>query len=257
MNLLKDFMPKGLLAAAAILAMTATTACSDDDSETEQTSSVSNDDNGQDSNGEGQNGDNGQSGNTNTAPAHVVAVDLGLSVKWANCNVGASAPEDIGGYYAWGETEEKDSYTWENYKWCNGTDKTITKYCSRDDYGTPDGRPARLEPDDDVAHVKWGGTWRMPTWSEFEELFGCSWGWTTVNGVYGYRITSQTTGNSIFLPSECYYVNGKLINPITQYWSSTGRKNDCGAYYLWMSYAAHAESTMSRCEGSLIRPVAE
>ena len=62
-------------------------------------------------------------------------VDLGLSVKWATCNVGATRPEEYGGYYAWGETEEKDNYDWSTYKWCNGSYDTMTKYCTNSDYG--------------------------------------------------------------------------------------------------------------------------
>ena len=94
-------------------------------------------------------------------------VDLGLpsGLKWATCNVGASSPEVYGGYYAWGETEEKSSYSWSTYKWCNGSYDTMTKYCTSSSYGTVDNKTT-LDPQDDVAHVKWGGRWRMPTLEE-------------------------------------------------------------------------------------------
>ena len=127
-------------------------------------------------------------------------VDLGLSVKWATCNMGASSPEEYGDYYAWGETETKSTYDWNTYKWCKGSENTLTKYCTDSDYGTVDNKTV-LDPEDDVAHVKWGGNWRMPTDAEIEELReNCIWKWTTQNGKNGYKVTSKKNGNSIFLP---------------------------------------------------------
>ena len=130
------------------------------------------------------------------------AIDLGLpsGTKWANMNVAASTPEEYGGYYAWGETEEKDNYSWSTYKWCRGSYDTQTKYCTDSSYGTVDNKTV-LDPEDDVAHVKWGGTWRMPTLDEQKELLNkCTWNWTTQNGVNGYKGTGPN-GNSIFLPA--------------------------------------------------------
>lgn len=93
-------------------------------------------------------------------------IDLGLSVKWATCNVGAYAPEDRGNYYAWGETEiqsapssywESSEYTWDWYSWCfEGKYDDLTKYCTDSSYGRPDNKTT-LELSDDVAHVEWGG----------------------------------------------------------------------------------------------------
>lgn len=109
-------------------------------------------------------------------------VDLGLSVGWASYNVGAGLPEDYGCYYAWGETEEKDSYYWDNYKYGNGTYEKMTKY-NRDD------SIISLEPEDDVAHVKWGGKWRIPSVAEFKELIdSCDWTKKKLNGVDGYEV---------------------------------------------------------------------
>ena len=130
-------------------------------------------------------------------------VDLGLpsGIKWATCNVGASAPEEYGGYYAWGETETKDDYGWDTYKWCKGSEDTMTKYCTQSKYGTVDNKTV-LDPEDDVAHVKWGGNWRMPTLDDLQALhLLCTWTWTTQSGTNGFKVTSNSNGNSIFLPA--------------------------------------------------------
>ena len=151
-------------------------------------------------------------------------VDLGLpsGLMWAAYNVGASKPEEYGGYYAWGETEEKENYTWSTYKWCNGSYDTMTKYCTNSSYGTVDNKTT-LDLEDDVAHVEWGGSWRMPTKAEQDELRNnCTWQWTTQNGVKGYKVTSKTNGNSIFLPAAGYRYATDL-NDIGKgdYWSSS------------------------------------
>ena len=150
-------------------------------------------------------------------------VDLGLSVKWATCNVGANSPEEYGSYYAWGETEEKSNYYWDTYKWCNGSSSKMTKYCTSSSYGTVDNKTV-LDLEDDVAHVKWGGSWRMPTLEEQKELKNnCTWEWTTQNGVEGYKVTSKTNGNSIFLPAAGYRRGTYLFDSGSEgdYWSSS------------------------------------
>lgn len=96
-------------------------------------------------------------------------VDLGLSVKWATINVDAVTPTGIGGYFGWGEIERKGSCFWDSYKYCNGTSKVMTKYCTNPSYGTVDGK-RHLDTTDDLASVKWGGNWRTPTAEEFQEL---------------------------------------------------------------------------------------
>ena len=127
------------------------------------------------------------------------AVDLGLSVKWAMMNVGASCPEEYGGYYAWAETAEKSTYSWENYKYCNGTDDSLTKYCLSSAYGTVDGK-REIEPMDDAARKNMGNVWRIPTKDEMDELIeSCDWTVERMNGVQGYRVTGPN-GNSIFMP---------------------------------------------------------
>ena len=135
-----------------------------------------------------------------------VAVDLGLSVKWASFNVGASAPKEYGDYFAWGETEPKEDYCWETYKWCMGSQSTLTKYCNYSGYGYNGftDNKTELDPEDDAATVNWGENWHMPTYNELNELkTQCTWTWTTQNGVSG-RLVTGPNGNSIFLPAAGY-----------------------------------------------------
>ena len=189
------------------------------------------------------------------------AIDLGLpsGTKWANMNVGASTPEDYGGYYAWGEIEEKENYSWSTYKWCNGSDDTMTKYCTSSSYGTVDNQTV-LDPEDDVAHVKWGGSWRMPTLDEQKELLNkCTWTWTTLNGVKGYKVTGPN-GNSIFLPAAGYRggtgVDGRGSGG--GYWSSSLYSNSSyRAYYLYFNSGYHDWGNSSRYNGRSVRPVSE
>ena len=178
------------------------------------------------------------------------AVDLGLSVKWASCNVGATAPEEYGGYYAWGETEEKNSYFWSNYKYYNNTYNTCTKYIPSSSYGTVDDKTT-LEPEDDVATVKWGGNWRMPTLDEIKELINnCTWEWTTLNGVNGYRVTGPN-GNSIFLPATGWHSGAEVSNQgsVGAYWSSVDSSHLAFSSdrYLWIVH--------KRYKGLSVRPV--
>ena len=156
-------------------------------------------------------------------------VDLGLSVKWATCNVGASKPEEAGCHYAWGELEEKDNYIVENYKFYESDDyHHINKYNGNSFDGFIDDKMI-LDPEDDVAHVKWGGKWRMPTAEEWEELIeDCAWEWVEVNGMGGYRITGKKPGykdRSIFLPASGSYLRMEnefdLFGNRGDYWSSS------------------------------------
>ena len=190
---------------------------------------------------------------------HIHAVDLGLSVKWACCNVGATSPEDYGGYYAWGETEEKSDYSWSTYKWCNGSYDTMTKYCTQSSYGTMDNKTT-LELSDDVAHVKWGGSWRMPTLDEIKELiYDCSWSWTTQNGVNGYKVTGPN-GNSIFLPAAGYRNDDDVSRrgSYGYYWSSTLYSSDSNyANGLYFYSGRHGWYGNRRYFGHTVRPVTD
>lgn len=111
------------------------------------------------------------------------AVDLGLSVKWADVNLGSSAPEEFGYYFAWGETKTKNSYTEANYVFLKGESESGEIVC--EDIGLDIAGTTY-----DVAKAMWGGEWRMPTEKEFNELHEkCKWEWTNVHGINGYKIT--------------------------------------------------------------------
>lgn len=187
-------------------------------------------------------------------------VDLGLSVKWATYNIGATTPEGYGDYFAWGETTPKEVYDWSTYKWCNGDDHSMTKYCTSSNYGTVDNK-TMLELSDDAARVNWGGSWRMPTLSEIKELINrCIWTPTTLNGVNGYKVTRN--GNSIFIPtagfrSGSYNYN---VNKYAVYMTSIGNSiyNDQAARMEGNPDANNlTTSSRSRDTGCSIRPVCE
>lgn len=190
---------------------------------------------------------------------HVHAVDLGLSVKWACCNVGATKPEEYGGYYAWGETEEKSYYDWDTYKWCNGSYDSMAKYCTYGNKGRVDNKTV-LDPDDDVAHVKWDGSWRMPTADEIKELNDkCSWTWTTLNGVNGCMVTGPN-GNSIFLPAAGYRSGSGLIHrgKGVRFWSSSLNDSISDfAYGLLFHGDRHDCYSYFRYDGISVRPVSK
>ena len=192
------------------------------------------------------------------------SVDLGLSVKWATCNVGANKPEEYGDYYAWGETEPKDFYFWDTYKYCDGTYNSLTKYTDSA-YGK-DGfsdNKSVLDPEDDVAHVKWGGNWRIPTKEELEELrTKCTWTSTTLNGVKGYSVTSNVDGytdRSIFLPATGMRIRQWTENTDTigRFWgNSIVTGDDYDAVYLDFDFSrGPGRFSIIRCFGQCVRPV--
>ena len=187
-------------------------------------------------------------------------VDLGLSVKWGTCNVGASKPEEYGNHYAWGETETKSDYSWDTYKWSKN--HYLTKYCkwSESGYeGFTDNR-STLEPEDDAAHVVWGGDWRMPTSEEIEELITeCTWTWTKIDDIKGYRITSNKPGytdRSIFLPAAGYYEDTELKNQNENgHYLSSSMTNltDSRIISFWSTNFGSAFG--NRLSGQSVRPV--
>ena len=149
-------------------------------------------------------------------------VDLGLpsGTLWATMNIGSSKPEEYGDYFAWGETKRKDVYEWSTYKWCEGTDSTMTKYCIHSNYGTIDNK-TELEPEDDAAYVNWGPLWRTPTAEQQQELIDhCSWIVTTSNGKRIIKVTGPN-GNSMLLPATGY-VTDSWVHNVSEwgyYWS--------------------------------------
>jgi len=174
-------------------------------------------------------------------------VDLGLSVYWCSCNVGAESPEEYGDYYAWGETKPKSSYSQNNYSYY---DKDKTQYINIGDdiAGT----------EYDAATVNLSSDWRMPSKTEMEELVSkCEWEWTQINGINGYKVTGPNS-NSIFLPAAGYKVYGDMgkKNEWLEYWTSTLRPNlNVNAYDLLKTSGSYSISSLERWYGLSIRPV--
>ena len=218
-------------------------------------------------------------------------VDLGLSVKWATCNVGASEPEDYGDYFTWGETEpyyesgyaQEDpqthwksgkssyngfsgGYNWVIYKYSKTGLSNLTKYCNKSSYGYNGFTDSKtvLDPEDDAAYVNWGGDWRMPTKDEFDELRNndnCTWTRTTMNGVNGYKVVSKKSGyagNYIFLPAAGFRTDLKLLGVGSggYYWSSSlGTDYPYYAYLLNFGSSDYDTSGNYRGVGRSVRPV--
>jgi uncharacterized protein (TIGR02145 family) len=175
-------------------------------------------------------------------------VDLGLSVKWATCNLGATNPEDYGNYYAWGETEPKDTYTKDNNTYYSAGN--WIKY----------GKGDILESDDDAATAALGTGWRMPTKDEFEEILNtCTCTWTTQNGINGYKIVGPN-GNSIFLPAGGAAKDGnkESVGICCYYWTSKQYSSYVGdSYDLGASSTTIEVNHWGRYRGMTIRPVHE
>ena len=175
-------------------------------------------------------------------------VDLGLpsGTLWATCNIGAENPEDFGDYFAWGETigfnaGKKTNYTWNTYRYCKGSETTMTKYCTDSSYGTVDGK-TELDPEDDAATVWWGSKWQMPSAEQMQEIDPSSGyttkEWAVLNGVVGLKITSKINWNSIFIPSAGYIddtgyhdINSSGTNRYSYCWTrSLSTDKSSGAY---------------------------
>ncbi len=187
-------------------------------------------------------------------------VDLGLpsGTLWATCNVGADSPEEFGDYFAWGETEPKETYEWSNYKWCKGAKDRLTKYWDYSHSTYID--PTELEPGDDAATVNWGKWWRTPSWEEFNELCDnsiCKWKWTQINGVNGMLVTGPN-GNTLFLPagSNQNGTNIPAAGEIGVLWTRTVyRYQTIYAGYLLFKSNGFGLSHMKRYIGCPVRPV--
>ena len=201
------------------------------------------------------------------------SVDLGLPSKtlWATCNVGAEAPEELGDYFAWGETEpNKSYYDWGTYDWCwvDGVLHRYTKYCVFNDYGTPDNK-RELESKDDAAYVNWGKEWCMPTNDQIMELINKDYTtteFTKLNGVEGLLITSKRNGNSIFLPAAGSIMGGTRFgygdgiggkNYDGHYWCKTGYDNVVTQIQFIGSMKSVVKTYGIRSNGMSIRPVSK
>ncbi|MBR4775414.1 MAG: hypothetical protein IK008_04900 [Bacteroidales bacterium] len=201
------------------------------------------------------------------------AVDLGVVVTrvdgtsyklyWAASNLSEDGlcpnPEDYGDYYAWGETKAKKDYSWNSYKWCNGSDDSLTRYNTDSSKGAVDNKTV-LQASDDVAHVKLGGKWRMPTDVEWAGLKKqCTWTWTSRNGVDGYEVIGPN-GKSLFLPAAGGWYNSNLLSVGSSgnYWSSS-LYSDCtfDAMYVEFYSALVGRIFYYRCFGFSVRPVSE
>lgn len=208
-----------------------------------------------------------------TPSEDVEAIDLGLSVKWANMNIGATKPEEYGAYFAWGETSPKTTYNWSTYKYMQ-SGKSSWEYITK--YTVPDGQKegiwyngdtfigdnkTTLDLADDAAHVNWGGNWRMPTKEEIDELRNnCTWTWTQKNGINGYKVKSPK--DSIFLPASGHYENSSFIGGgfYGDYWSSSlyGYNSNYACYRFFFSvYVDWYYDYGYRQHGHSIRPVCE
>ena len=211
---------------------------------------------------------------TTPAPPEPSLVDLGLSVKWASCNLGASKPTEYGGYYQWAGTKDVSDtgiyLNWSNCPYHTGSDGETgwTKYNTASSYGTVDNKTV-LEPMDDAASVALGGKWRIPTdeeWRELRNTNNCSWTWTTIDGVNGYKVQSKKAGytdNWIFLPAAGFRSSDYLqsVGADGDYWSSSLYWNY--KYYPYFADGMYFHSSNfysyrnGRFYGESVRPVSE
>ena len=179
---------------------------------------------------------------------HPHMIDLGLpsGTLWACCNVGANAPEDYGEYYAWGETQTKDTYSWDTYQYGKtganlvniGSDIAATDY--------------------DAATANWGTLWCMPSSDQCNELVdNCLSVWTTQNGVYGRKFTG-TNGGTLFLPAAGFRLRGDLsrVGSYGNYWTSTLCERPQTSS-MELGFDSEGEYTLPiyRCNGLSVRPV--
>lgn len=203
-------------------------------------------------------------------------VDLGIIIKgdggntyrlfWAKCNIGASKPEEYGDYFAWGEIETKQRYSWSTYKWGDGDEGGLKKYRLYYDNVTT------LEPEDDVAHIKLGGKWRMPTYNEWKALLDTrnnteDYTWTWCDGstekyegtdVEGWKIVRKATSATLFLPAAGYRLQYGLSFRHSKgyYWTSSLQISEYAECLSFDSDEVRVRGLL-RYYGSSVRPVSE
>ncbi len=180
---------------------------------------------------------------TNTINGHAF-VDLGLSVKWATCNIGADSPEECGDYFAWGEIRKKKTYTPDTSHTYNADMECIS---GNSNY--------------DAARANWGSTWRLPTDEEIKELLSkCVAKWTTQNGIKGVLIRSTINGHSIFLPAAGWHEGKDLYRnkEYCRYWSGSSNKGkQITAIILHCNSNCNIWCSIDRSFGFCIRPVSD
>lgn len=192
----------------------------------------------------------GQQSTPTEVEAKIKAIDLGLSVKWCNCNLGSETPEGFGNYYGWGETVLKEEYTYDNYLIETGS--AVSCGGKNDFLRGSDIKKTQ----NDIAFVKLGDGWRMPTQTELQELIdNCSVEESSINGVNGVKFTAKN-GNSIFLPKAGYKYNTSFSKDNLHYWSSKTAKSSSDAFALEGYSADKVEiGDVNRIYGLTIRPV--
>lgn len=182
--------------------------------------------------------------------AGMKAIDLGLSVKWADRNVGAALPENIGSYYGWGELVTQRNYTAVTYNYATGNNTSATYH----DIGLNISATQY-----DIANKTFNGCWRMPTQAEINELLGCSWTWATKEGVPGYWVENAVSHQNIFLPANGYRDNTDTLQYKTNgyYWSSIPNGSATASRAMSLTFGATSRSIgqMLRYDGLMIRPV--
>ena len=194
-----------------------------------------------------------------TPPDNHEWVDLGLpsGTLWATCNVGASSPEEYGDYFAWGEVEPKEVYDWSTYRWCNGAESTLTKYCTDGAFGIVDNK-SELDPEDDAAYVNWGPSWRMPTMEQILELQNtCTRQRLEMNGVIGALITGPN-GNTVFFPlaGQMDGSEHNLVGNYGYFWSiDISSDNSNVARYIYFNGPVFTAWNRYRYFGFTIRAV--
>lgn len=185
-------------------------------------------------------------------------VDLGLpsGTLWATQNMGASSPEQAGDYYAWGELEPKNKYSWGTYTLCDGTYTTLNKYCTNVSYGKVDNM-VQLMLEDDAAYQQWGGLWRLPTMEQAKELKSyCTWVKDASRG--GYVLTGPN-GNTLFMPLTGYMEGSNVYSTTSAgyFWTSTlAGSYSYNAYCLVFEQSSFDKNVLRNC-GRTIRPVAQ
>lgn len=251
--------------ALSVLLCVPLNACDNDDDEPEFTQGVPGGDENKENTGDEGDGDHsgGNGGNEENGELDLAgheAVDLGLpsGTLWATMNLGATSYNDYGNGFSWGETSYKSVYDIFTYVYCQKSYTTLTKYCLDMNYGKVDNKIV-LDLEDDAARANWGGSWRMPTQTEMQELLDeCNCVWTAGEDFTGIVLTA-TNGNSLFLPASGYFYERNIEERDVRgfYWTSSLSGAFSGnAKTLVFDNGAATVDVIDRFVGVAVRPVA-